>query len=314
MSEIKYIDLFAGTGGFSLAFNSIKNSKCVFSNDMEKNSKTIYDLNNTHTLTLKNLNEINVDDIPDHDVLCGGFPCQPFSIAGKQKGFDDKRSNVFWKILEIIKSKNPKILILENVKNLKSHDKGKTYKIIEKNLSDLGYKIKFAILDTCKITKIPQHRERIYIICFKDQKDYNRFDFDFKEQVNNKISVYLETDIPTKYYYTDKLKVYDRVKENVTKHISENVLYQYRRHYVRENKSNCCPTLTANMGGGGHNVPLLLDDTGIRKLTPRECFNLQGYPTSYKLPPKMSDTALYKLVGNAVTVKVVELVLKKLFT
>ena len=130
MSEIKYIDLFAGTGGFSLAFNSIKNSKCVFSNDMEKNSKTIYDLNNTHTLTLKNLNEINVDDIPDHDVLCGGFPCQPFSIAGKQKGFDDKRSNVFWKILEIIKSKNPKILILENVKNLKSHDKGKTYKII----------------------------------------------------------------------------------------------------------------------------------------------------------------------------------------
>ena len=121
----------------------------------------------------------------------------------------------------------------------------------------------------------------------------------------------LEKDIPEKYYYTDRYKVFEEVEKNVVKHISENVLYQYRRYYVRENKSNCCPTLTANMGGGGHNVPLLKDDNGIRKLTPRECFNLQGFPLDYKLP-ELSDGALYKLAGNAVSVPVVELVVNKL--
>lgn len=310
--KLKIIDLFAGTGAFSLAFEGNKKFECSFSNDMIQSSKTIYDLNHTNTkLTLKDLNDLDINEIKDHDILCGGFPCQPFSIAGQKKGFKDTRSNVFWKILEILKKYKPQIIILENVKNLKTHDKGKTYETIEKHLKKLGYNIKSSILDTCKITEIPQHRERIYIVGFLDKKKFEKFDFDFKIKNNKPIKSFLEKKIDNKYYYTNKLKVYNKVKAEVVKPISENVLYQYRRTIVRENKSNVCPTLTANMGGGGHNVPLLKDSKGIRKLTPRECFNLQGFPKKYKLGD-LSDSALYKLAGNAVSVPVVKLIVKKL--
>jgi DNA (cytosine-5)-methyltransferase 1 len=270
-----------------------------------------WDTNPTHTFTLKDLNTINVSDIPSHNLLCGGFPCQPFSIAGEKKGFDDKRSNVFWKIVEILEKHNPEIIILENVKNLKSHDKGNTYTIIENKLQEIGYHIKTAILDTNKITNIPQHRERIYIIGFRDKEKYNKFNFEFSEQEQGKMCDMLEESVDDKYYYSDRFKVFDEIEKGITKNISENVIYQYRRFYVRENKSNCCPTLTANMGGGGHNVPLLKDDKGIRKLTPRECFNLQGFPKDYKLPD-VCDSALYKLAGNAVSVPVVNLIVNKL--
>ena len=307
-----FIDLFAGTGAFTLALEKNNKFKCVFTNDMILSSKKIYELNHPkHNFKLEDLNEIDVKDIPSHNLLCGGFPCQPFSIAGEKKGFDDKRSNVFWKILEILKKHKPEIIILENVKNLKSHDKGNTYKVIENKLQDIGYHIKTSILDTNKITSIPQHRERIYIIGFLDKKIYDKFNFDFPEKEQGKICDMLEKNINDKYYYSDRFKVFEEIEKGVTKHISENVLYQYRRYYVRENKSNSCPTLTANMGGGGHNVPLLKDDKGIRKLTPRECFNLQGFPKNYKLP-ELCDSELYKLAGNAVSVPVVELIVNKL--
>jgi len=275
-------------------------------------SKKIYELNNPyHTFCSKDLNTINIDDIPPHNILCGGFPCQPFSIAGEKKGFNDQRSNVFWKIIEILKKHTPEFIILENVKNLKSHDKGNTFKIIENNLKEIGYNIKTSILDTSKITCVPQHRERIYIIGFRDKKIYDQFNFDFKEKEKGNINDFLEKNIDSKYYYTNRFKVFNEIEKNVTKNISENIIYQYRRFYVRENKNNCCPTLTANMGSGGHNVPLLKDNNGIRKLTPRECFNLQGFPSNYKLP-NISDSNLYKLAGNAVSVPVVELIINKL--
>jgi len=311
-NKLKFIDLFAGTGAFTLALETNNKFKCVFTNDMMECSKKICELNNpNHKFTLKDLNTINVSDIPSHNLLCGGFPCQPFSIAGEKKGFDDTRSNVFWKIVEILEEHKPEIIILENVKNLKSHDKGNTYKIIETKLQEIGYHIKTSILDTNKITNIPQHRERIYIVGFRDKEKYDKFDFDFPEQEQGKICDMLEENIDNKYYYTDRFKVFEEIEKGITKNISENVLYQYRRFYVRENKSNCCPTLTANMGGGGHNVPLLKDDKGIRKLTPRECFNLQGFPIDYKLPD-VCDSSLYKLAGNAVSVPVINLVVNKL--
>jgi len=311
-SKLKFIDLFAGTGAFSLVLEQNNKFECVFSNDMMECSQQIYELNNpTHKFTLKDLNAVDVSHIPHHNLLCGGFPCQPFSIAGDKKGFDDKRSNVFWKIVEILEKHNPEIIILENVKNLKSHDNGKTYEIIETKLQEIGYHIKTAILDTNKITSIPQHRERIYIVGFRDKEKYDKFNFDFPEQEQGKISDMLEENVDDKYYYTNRFKVFEEIENGITKHISDNVIYQYRRFYVRENKSNCCPTLTANMGGGGHNVPLLKDNKGIRKLTPRECFNLQGFPSDYKLP-NVCDSALYKLAGNAVSVPVVDLIIRKL--
>ena len=307
------IDLFAGTGAFTYAFKEYGDVEVVYANDFCSESEDIYNINNDHELINKDFNTLDVGEIPPHNILTAGFSCQPFSQAGKQKGFEDERSNVFWKILEVLECHEPEIVVLENVKNLCTHDKGNTLKIITENIERLGYTIKYKILDTCKITDIPQHRERIYIICFKDPDLCDNFEFDFPEIENREIIDLLEIDVPEKYYYTDRLKVYDKVVEGVTEHISEGILYQFRRHYVRENKSGVCPTLTANMGSGGHNVPLLMDDYGIRKLTPRECFNFQGFPIDYKLPD-LCDSKLYKLAGNAVSIPVVKLIVQKLFS
>jgi len=275
---------------------------------MVEHSKNIYDNNFNHKLTLKDLNEVKNEDIPSHDILTGGFPCQPFSIAGLQEGFKDERSNVFWKILSIINTHRPKCVILENVKNLLSHDDNKTFNTIKNNIEQRGYNICYKVLNTADITGIPHHRERIYIVCIKSKNVFDKFNLDFPKINKKKISEFLEHDIPEKYYYTDKSSTWEVVKESVVK---KDTIYQYRRVYVRENKSGECPTLTANMGSGGHNVPLVLDEKGIRKLTPRECFNFQGFPSSYKLP-SLSDSNLYKLAGNAVSVPVVKLIANRI--
>lgn len=313
VSNYTLVDLFCGTGAFSYAFHQTNKVNTIFANDMLDSSEQIFNLNNTIKLTKRNLIDIKDDDIPKSDILTAGFPCQPFSIAGMQKGFDDERSNVFWKILSIIKHNEPTIVILENVKNLQSHDNGKTFKIIIENLEKLNYHIKYSILNTSKITGIPQNRERIYIVCFKDKNMCDKFHFDFPEIKLKSLSEFLEKDIPEKYYYNDSTIIYEELQKNVLKHISTNTIYQYRRYYVRENKNNVCPTLTANMGSGGHNVPIILDDKGIRKLTPKECFNLQGFPIDYKLPP-ISISKLYCLAGNAVSVPVVSLIANRIFT
>ena len=307
--KLTMIDLFSGTGAFTLAFQNTNAVNIVFANDMVDHSKKIYDENFNHKLTLKDLNEIKNEDIPPHDILTGGFPCQPFSIAGLQEGFKDERSNVFWKILSIIDYHQPKCVILENVKNLVSHDEHKTFNTIKTNLEKRGYNICYKILNTSDITGIPQNRERIYIVCIKSKNVFDKFTLDFPKIEKKKISEFFEKDIPEKYYYTDKSSTWNIIKDSVVK---KDTIYQYRRVYVRENKSSECPTLTANMGGGGHNVPLILDTKGIRKLTPRECFNLQGFPISYKLPKDLSDTNLYKLAGNAVSVPVVNLIANRI--
>jgi DNA (cytosine-5)-methyltransferase 1 len=305
------IDLFCGTGAFSYAFHQTNKVNTIFANDILDSSEEIFNLNNSVKLTKQNLIDIEEVNIPKTDILTAGFPCQPFSIAGMQKGFEDERSNVFWKILSIIKNSSPKIVILENVKNLQSHDNGKTFRTIIENLEKLNYYIKYSILNTSKITGIPQNRERIYIVCFTDKSKCDNFNFDFPEVPLKQVSEFLENDIHEKYYYNNSTIIYDELVKNVTKHISTNTVYQYRRYYVRENKNNVCPTLTANMGSGGHNIPIILDDKGIRKLTPKECFNLQGFPNHYKLP-SISTSKLYSLAGNAVSVPVVSLIANKI--
>lgn len=162
-------------------------------------------------------------------------------------------------------------------------------------------------MDTAKITYTPQHRERIYIVCFKNSTHADQFNFDFETKTPHSINSLICDSVDAKYYYTETMKCWNLLKESI---ISHNTLYQFRRVYVRENKSKLCPTLTANMGTGGHNVPLINDTRGIRKLTPRECFNFQGFPSSYTLP-SIADSHLYKLAGNAVSVPVVSLIAKE---
>lgn len=308
--KFKMIDLCAGTGAFSYAFETTNKVDIVFANDIEQSSKLIYDANFNHKLTIKNICDIDVKDIPQHDILTAGFPCQPFSIAGKQKGFDDPRSNVFWKILEIVKFHNPKCIILENVKNLVSHDNGDTLKTIITSLEKEKYHILYKVLNTSDITVIPQHRERIYIICVKDKNIFNNFNLDFPNLIKQKISnMLIKEKMDNKYYYNKvENKIHKMVIDAVTK---RETVYQFRRIYVRENKNNECPTLTSNMGSGGNNCPIILDDYGARKLLPRECFNFQGFPQTYILP-NLCDGKLYKLVGNAVSVPVIKLIADRL--
>lgn len=313
--KLKLVDLCAGTGAFSWVLEKLGYAETVFANDFCGKSKVIYDENFDIKMSYGDITKFDVNEIPDHDILTAGFPCQPFSISGKREGFEDERSNVFWTIIDILSLKKPKYIILENVKNLRTHDNGKTFEIIVESLTNLGYYLKYDVINTAKVTGVPQHRERIYIVGFLDECEHDKFDMDFPEKEKSNIIDYLENEdtIDDKYYYTDKLACWPLVNEYVTKDIRENVLYQFRRVYVRENKSNECPTLTANMGGGGHNVPLLKTHRGIRKLTPRECFNLQGFPNEYVLSDKLSNSALYKLAGNAVSIPVVELIAHRMF-
>ena len=197
---------------------------------------------------------------------------------------------------------------LENVKNLITHNRGATFEDIRKHIGALGYKIKYKVLNTCLYSQIPQNRERVYIVCFKNSEDCDKFAFPQQETKTLKITELLEKNVDKKYYYNNT-KYYNILKQDITK---KDTVYQWRRHYVRENKNKLCPTLTANMGIGGHNVPLVLDDD-IRKLTPRECFRFQGFPDSFVLPSNLSDATLYKQIGNSVSVPVIEKIAKEIY-
>lgn len=302
--NLKHVDLCTGTGGFTLALKSTKKVKTIFANDFYKQSKNIFELNFKTKLDTRDVNDIEPESFPDHDILTGGFPCQPFSIAGKRDGFDDDRSNVFWAIVRIMKTKKPMLVILENVKNIMSIDNGETFKTVINTLKDVGYNVSYTVMDTSKHCGIPQHRERVYIVCSMGF-DVN---MNFTEIPKQPMEDFLEPDIPDKYYYTPQSTIWDMLHEGITK---TSTIYQFRRVYVRENQKGECPTLTANMGGGGHNVPLIKDSQGIRKLTPRECFNFQGFPPNFKLPSDLADCHLYKLAGNAISVPVGVLVVDR---
>ena len=241
------------------------------------------------------------------DILCAGFPCQAFSIAGYGKGFSDTRGTLFFDVEQIIEKHRPKVVFLENVKNLVSHDKGKTFEVIIEILEKkLGYKVSYDVLNSMTHANIPQNRERIFIVAFdpKQVKNYKNFKFPDKIKLTKTIHDILDNDKKDdKYYYSKKHKYYPELSKAMT---NKNTVYQWRRVYVRENKSNVCPTLTANMGTGGHNVPLIKDDFGIRKLTPKECFAFQGYNMDKYILPSVADSKLYMQAGNSVTTNLIE--------
>ncbi len=306
---MKYIDLFAGTGAFSYVLSK-RGHTCVLANDFCKHSEKIYNVNfPEHTFLCDDLFDIQIKNIPQHDILTGGFPCQPFSIAGNKKGWSDSRSNVFWIIIEILKYHKPKYFILENVANIINHNNNETFNTITDILTKIGYDLNIVLINT-QTCGIPQNRERVYIlgtIVNNTPKIIITDNVECKPLAS--ISNFLECKVPEKYYYTNRFKCYEKLVNEVT---NPHAIYQYRRGIVRENKSGVCPTLTANMGTGGHNVPIILNN-GIRKLTPRECFNFQGFPQTYILP-NLADSHLYKLAGNAVSIPVVECICNILFS
>jgi len=303
------IDLFAGIGGIRIGFENA-GFKTVFANDFEPNCKETYDLNfRDSKLVVEDIRKIGINDLPQFDFLLGGFPCQAFSIAGYRQGFKDKkdRGNLFFDIARIIEARKPEGFLLENVKNLKSHDNGNTFRVIKETLEDLGYKVQAKVLNSMEYGNIPQNRERIYIVGFKNEDYHKKFTFPEPVKLIKKLTDVLEKNVPEKYYYNGK-PLFEKLKNFIKE---EGRAYQWRRQYVRENKKGVCPTLTANMGMGGHNVPIIKDKKGIRKLTPLECARIQGFPSIFKLP-MISDSALYKQIGNSVSVPVLEAVAKKM--
>ena len=231
--------------------------------------------------------------------------CQAFSIAGNRKGFEDPRGNLFFETARIINGLKPKAFLLENVKNLRAHDKGNTLKVIEDTIKEIGYSFESFVLSAYQHGNIPQSRERIYMVGFReDIVGSEKFIIPSEIPLTKKIGDLLcKGKIENKYYFKKDHKYMPLLKEVM---VSKDTLYQWRRVYVRENKNKLCPTLTANMGSGGHNVPLLVDEFGYRKLIPRECFRFQGFPESFKLPSDVSNTRLYKQSGNSVTVPVIK--------
>ncbi len=307
---LKTLDLFAGIGGVRLGFEQA-GFKTIFANDFNDKCKITYDLNfKNPKLFVQDIWKLNINSLAEFDVLLSGFPCQAFSIAGHRKGFKDKKNgNLFFRVIDILKAKKPQAFLLENVKNLKTHNNGKTFEIIRKTLEkDLGYTIKFKVLNSMKHSNIPQNRERIFIVGFLDKKKANVFEFPKEIPLTKSFRDYVTEKADMKYYYNNK-SIYDRIKKEID---SEHTVYQWRRGYVRTNKKGVVPTLTANMGRGGHNVPLIKNSVGIRKLTPRECFLLQGFPKKFKLPKKLKDSELYHQAGNSVTVPVIKRIAKNM--
>ncbi|QOD60712.1 DNA (cytosine-5-)-methyltransferase [Polaribacter haliotis] len=296
--------LYAGVGGICMGFEK-SGFILKWANEFDKNACVTYRENFKHDLIEGDVMEINESKLPKVDILTAGFPCQPFSVAGYRKGFDDNRGNHFFKILDFVDEMRPKVLFLENVKNLVGHDKGKTFKIIEKEIRERGYTFDSKVLNTKDFGNIPHNRERIFIIAFDKEfvADENfKFNFPDKDKLTKKIKdILIKDEVDSKFYYGEDKYMYSMLKESMKR---DDTVYQFRRQYVRENKSNVCPTLTANMGTGGHNVPLVKTDYGFRKLTPRECFRFQGFPDSFKLP-KIANSHLYKQSGNSVSMPVI---------
>ncbi len=302
----KAIDLFAGVGGIRLGFQKVfgEQLQIVFSSEIDTNAKKTYNLN-FNEIPHGDITKIDEKDIPSHDIILAGFPCQAFSIAGLRKGFEDTRGTLFFDVARIIKHHKPKIVFLENVKGFKNHDNGNTFKIVKETLEDMGYKVFDEILNS-KDFNVPQNRERIYIVAFLDDVKFN---FPNSSDYIYKIKNYLDENVDEKYYYNDK-PLFEKIKEAIT---DENSVYQWRRKYVRKNQSGVCPTLTANMGTGGHNVPIIKEKKGIRKLTPLECAKFQGFPKSFKFPQTLADSHKYKQIGNSVSINVIEKIAEAIF-
>jgi len=304
--------MFAGIGGICLSFKNA-GARMVWANEIDESACKTYRLNlGSDYLVQGDIKAIDSSDIPDMDILTAGFPCQAFSIAGYRKGFEDERGALFFEIMRVINAKRPRAVFIENVKNLVKHDKGNTFNNIIYCLKDSGYMIKHAILNTKDYGNVPQNRERIYIVGFRNESDYKSFEFPSETKLTN--NIHDITDRSEKkedyFYYGKSSKYYTKLEEGMT---NPDTVYQWRRVYLRENMSGVCPTLTANMGTGGHNVPLIKDDHGIRKLTPEECMGFQGFPKCFKFPD-IARSMKYKQAGNSVSVPVVTKIAQNIIT
>lgn len=308
--QFSFIDLFAGIGGMRIAFERA-GGRCVYSSEWNKYSQQTY-FSNFGEQPDGDITQVDEKDIPDHDILVAGFPCQPFSIAGVSKknslgretGFADKtQGTLFFDVCRILKEKRPKAFMLENVKNLCSHDKGRTFQVIKESLDELDYEVFHAVLDGQNY--VPQHRERIIIVGF-DRKRYGKdFDFEFHLTPKNPKPVMrdiLDKEVESKYTLSDKLWTY--LQNYAAKHKAAGNGFGYGIAPL----DGISRTISARYYKDGSEILIAQEGKNPRRLTPRECARLQGFPDSFKIP--VSDTQAYKQFGNSVVVPLMENVAK----
>lgn len=300
---MRVCSLFSGIGGIDLGFQQA-GFNIVWANEFDKDAATTYRYNfgNEH-LVEKDIRKVDADEIPDFDLLAAGFPCQPFSIMGFRKGFRDPRGNLFFEITRIAEAKKPKVIFLENVANLLDHDDGKSFLTVYNALAPQGYVFRYQVMDAIEYSNIPQYRTRIFIVAFQDVEACRRFVFPDKVDLTTQLNDYIIRDKKHDdcYYYNTSSFYYDDLKRIVS---DKKALYKIYDSGVSKKAHYLCPTLTANMGTYPDRVPIVLDNFGIRKITPYECLALQGFPSDYRFP-KIPLASAYKQCGNSVVVPVI---------
>ena len=314
--NLKFIDLFAGIGGFHQAMVSY-GAKCVFASEWDKNATQTYEAN-YNIKPYGDITEINEKDIPEHDVLCGGFPCQAFSVSGRQKGFDDSRGTLFFDIVRIAKYHKPKLIFLENVKNFEIHNGGNTLKVVVRTLSELGYEVSYKILNASNFG-LPQNRKRIFFVCFR--KDIVLDKFEFPNPTNEKVSLIdiLEKDADAKII--DRLDII--IKKNFSpqknifgefeipnKPIQIGIVNKGGQGERIYDPNGHAITLSAYGGGVGSKTGLYKVGNTIRKLSTRECARIQGFNDDFKIVSSQSHA--YKQFGNSVAINVLKAILKQI--
>ena len=300
---MKVCSLFSGIGGIDLGFQQA-GFDIVWANEFDKDAAITYRLNfGDKYLVEADIRNVDVSSIPDFDVLVAGFPCQPFSIMGFRKGFNDPRGNLFFEIARVAEAKKPKVIFLENVANLLEHDDGKSFLTVYNALVPFGYSFRYQVMDAIEYGNVPQHRTRIFIVAFLDEEKCERFKFPEKIEMTVQLNDILDRSKKHDkiYYYDQSSPYYNDLKRSVK---DKRALYKIYDSGVSQRAHYICPTLTANMGTYPDRVPIILDDYGIRKITPYECLALQGFPNTFRFANIPLNSA-YKQCGNSVVVPVI---------
>ena len=318
---MKFIDLFAGIGGFRIALER-NNGECVYSVEWDKYAQETY-LFNYKDLPEGDITQILETNIPDHDILCGGFPCQAFSISGKQSGFSDTRGTLFFDIARIVKEKNPKVIFLENVKNIYRHDNGRTLKTIKNTLDELGYTVFIELLNSSNFG-VPQNRQRIFFVCFRKDLKIDDFNFPIPDYIDVCLEDILEDDSITGDYIIQRKDISLKQKqESSTEDLFNKRLLKPIRvgtiskggqgERIYSPKGHAI-TLSAYGGGVAGKTGAYLVNGKIRQLSPRECLRVQGFPETFAFPDTISKSQIYKMCGNSVSVPVVEKVYQSILS
>ncbi|MBE7014021.1 MAG: DNA (cytosine-5-)-methyltransferase [Ruminococcaceae bacterium] len=310
-SKITVGSMFAGIGGICLGFKQA-GFDIVWANEKDSSAcRTYRNYFGNSYLVEGDICCIDKKTIPYFDVLTAGFPCQPFSVAGPHKGFQDKRGNLFFQIIDVAKCVMPKIIFLENVANLIDHDNGQTFIIMYNALSELGYVVKYKNMPSNEYGNTPQTRNRTYVVAFKN--DYLCEKFAFPEPVELKISIFdiIKRNVRQKdvYYYNSEDKIWNYMTSKVKRIDS---IYRVHDSGIHIAKNQSCPTLTASMGTRTDRVPIIIDEYGYRKLTVRECLEFQCFPNDFTFPKGTTLQEAYKQVGNSVCVTVIQRIAKQI--